>query len=229
MKPLIMVTRSVFLLAVICIVALGAGWISEAGAQVVLADPKLPPEPDPPDCGSLISLYAGTGIFATYPAPISMSNPRHKCFQNVVRQAVGSDEHETFDSIWDATMDFGLGSVPVTLTGSVTTVTFGKIGNTTGTFETEIISMSLSGNAGGYNIQLRESPSLTSSGQTTITDLGGGLYQIDSFFDVYTELSLDGGAWVPQINQAARIILIPVATVSTRPSSWGAIKTLYGE
>ncbi|MBU8922990.1 MAG: hypothetical protein KOO63_14325 [Bacteroidales bacterium] len=228
MRPLVMLTRSVFLLVGICIVALSAGWVSEAGAQVVLSDPNLPPEPDPPDCESLISLYAGTGLFASYSGPISMSTVRHRCFQSVIRTAVGADEHETFDSFWDATMDFGLGPVSVTLTGPVTTVTYGKIGNTTGTFEAEIAAMSLSGTAGSYNIQLRESPTLASPGQTAITDLGGGLYQIDSFFDVYTELSVDGGeTWLAQTTQAARIILVPISTIATQSSSWGAIKSLH--
>ena len=45
---------------------------------------------------------------------------------------------------------------------------------------------------------IRESPTLQSTGQVTIADIGGGLYQIDSFFDVFTELSIDGGAtWMP--------------------------------
>jgi hypothetical protein len=227
MRPLRTVTWSVALLVGIFIVALGAGWPSEAGAQVVLADPALPPEPDPPDCESLISLYAANGVYAVYPGPISMSYPRHKCFQNVFRQAVGSDELETFDSVLDAKVDIGLGPVAVTLTGPVDVIVFGKVGNTTGTFDTEMISMSLSGSAGGSNIQIRESPTLTSPGQTDIVDLGGGLYQIDSFFDIVTELSVDGGPWMPQVNQAVRIVLVPAATVPVKPTTWGTIKALY--
>ena len=45
---------------------------------------------------------------------------------------------------------------------------------------------------GGPPILIREDPAQASVGQTTITDLGGGLYHIDSFFDVFTELSVDG-------------------------------------
>ena len=227
MKPLKTLAFTVLLLIGIFIMALGAGWPSEVGAQVVLSDPNLPPEPDPPNCESLISLYAGTGLFASYPGPVSMSDPRHKCFQNVIRQAIGSDELETFDSIWEAKMDFGSGPVYVTLTGPASTMTYGKILSTTGTFDAEITSMSLSGSAGGYDIQLRESPTLVSPGSTSIMDVGGGLYDIDSFFDVYTELSIDGGAWMPQLNQAARITLVPAATVSTRPTTWGAIKSIF--
>jgi len=44
---------------------------------------------------------------------------------------------------------------------------------------------------------LRESPTIESLGQTSIDIFTGG-YRIDSFFDVFTELSLDGGAtWYP--------------------------------
>ena len=68
------------------------------------------------------------------------------------------------------------------LQGPVQVITLGKTGNTTGTFQTEMISMSLSGNVGGVAVQIREGPTQPSTGQTTITDIGGGLYQIDSFF-----------------------------------------------
>ena len=227
MKPLRAVTWCVPLLVGVFIVALGAGWPSEAGGQVVFTDPSLPPESDPPDCGSLLSLYAAQGLYAVYPGPISLSDPRHKCFQNVFRQAVGSDEFENFDSVWDAKVNMGLGPVAVTLTGPVDVIVFGKIGNTTGTFETEMIALSLSGSVGDSNIQIRESPTLSSLGLTDIANLGGGLYQIDSFFDVFTEMSVDGGPWMPQTNDPVRIVLVSAATVPVQPTTWGAIKALY--
>jgi hypothetical protein len=227
MKPLRKVTWCFPLLVGVFLVALGAGRPSQARGEVVLSNPNLPPEPDPPDCGNLISLYAADGVYAVYPGPITMSDPRHRCFQNVFRQVVGRDEHQTFDSIWDAKIDVGLGPAPVTLTGPVTTIALEKAGNTTGQFDTEMISMSLSGSVGGNNIQIRESPTLASLGEVDIADLGGGLYQIDSFFDIFTELSVDGGPWMPQSNQAVRIVLVPAATVPVQSSTWGAIKVLY--
>ena len=39
--------------------------------------------------------------------------------------------------------------------------------------------------------------------------MGGGLYQIDSFFDVFTELSIDGGPFQPQTNGPGRMVLRP--------------------
>ncbi|MHC4697218.1 MAG: hypothetical protein ACYTFA_10780 [Planctomycetota bacterium] len=181
--------------------------IPESG--VVLPSPDLPPESDPTDCAQIVSQYAGVGVHAMFPGGIDFSDPKHKCFQNVQREAVGDDEIETFDSIVEGLVDIGGGPVPVTLTGPVEVVVFGKTGNTTGTFQTEIISMSLMGDVGGLTMLIRESPSLASTGQTTITDLGGGLYQIDSFFDVFTELST-GGPFDPQTDGPGRVVLVSV-------------------
>ncbi len=47
-------------------------------------------------------------------------------------------------------------------------------------------------------VLLRVSPALGSTGQATITPIGGGRWQVDSFFDVWTEISIDGGGtWIP--------------------------------
>ena len=47
---------------------------------------------------------------------------------------------------------------------------------------------------------IRESPTRQSTGNTSITDIGPAAgCHIDSFFDVFTELSLDGGqTWIPK-------------------------------
>jgi hypothetical protein len=62
-------------------------------------------------------------------------------------------------------------------------------------FDMEMLSLNLNGLLGGAQpFMLRESPTLASTGKTTITQQPGGLYRIDSFFDVFTEMSIDGGA-----------------------------------
>jgi hypothetical protein len=62
----------------------------------------------------------------------------------------------------------------------------------------EMLQLDLSGGNLPAGVRLRESPTLASTGQTSETPIGGGLYHIDSFFDVFTELSLDGGSsWIP--------------------------------
>jgi hypothetical protein len=80
-----------------------------------------------------------------------------------------------------------LTTVNVTAAGSVGPTRF---------FNTEITQLDFS--VGGAMV--RESPTSASPGKTTITDLGSGRFQIDSFFDVFTELSVDGGqTWTPSI------------------------------
>ncbi len=189
------------------------GMICEAIAadKVVLPSPTLPAEGDPRDCDLIVSQYEGVGVHALFPGGVDFSDPKHKCFRNVERQDDGAgNEIETFDSIVEGTVDLGNGPMPVTLVGPVMVVVFGKTGNATGTFQTEMVSMSLAGGVGGLPIEIRKSPSLPSPGQTTITDLGGGAWQIDSFFDVFTEVSVAGGPFQPQINGPGRMVLVPV-------------------
>jgi hypothetical protein len=87
--------------------------------------------------------------------------------------------------------------MPIFMNGPVSTRAYNKgPGDVTGIFDVEMLSMNLVGGPGPFMI--RESPTRASTGKTSITDIGGGMYHIDSFFDVFTELSLDGGAtWMP--------------------------------
>src|SRR5207249_3244336 len=55
----------------------------------------------------------------------------------------------------------------------------------------------------------RESPSFESLGHTQLTDIGGGLFRIDSFFDVFVEISFDGQTWLSSSNGPAHLDLVP--------------------
>jgi hypothetical protein len=64
-------------------------------------------------------------------------------------------------------------------------------------YDTEIIQMNLTGVGGFGPIMIRESPTLLSLGQHTISPDPRG-FRVSSFFDVFTELSTDGGnTWIP--------------------------------
>jgi hypothetical protein len=74
----------------------------------------------------------------------------------------------------------------------------------------EVMSMSASihGISDPLTIQVRESPTKASSGGGSCSALGGGGggggYMIDSFFDIFTEVSTDGGnTWAPSIQTSA--------------------------
>ena len=140
---------------------------------------------------------------------IILDDPIHRPFVGTtIREAIGSDELETFDSLFTA-VEIGQGLGDVSLTGPVQVITHNRALSTTGTFATEIVSMSLSGNTPMGLIMIREAPNLASTGSTDITDLGGGLYHIDSFFDVFTELSVDGGGTWIACDYATRMSLEP--------------------
>ena len=64
--------------------------------------------------------------------------------------------------------------------------------------ETEMLQLDLMGGDMPPGFMIRESPTIRSQGGTAITELSNGRYHIDSFFDVFTELSIDGGqTWNP--------------------------------
>ena len=107
-----------------------------------------------------------------------------------------------------------------------------------GTFDTEIVSMSLSGDVEGMLVEISESPVLPSSGQVTLVRLPEGQFAVDSFFDVFTELSIDGSLPVPADGPTEMDINPPSSTIieqlnwkglasSTPDSAWGRITVDY--
>jgi hypothetical protein len=170
-------------------------------------DPTLPPVNPDPNIG-----YYGHDLHAMYPQGVILNDPFHHAFTGIYRIASGPDEIETFNSVVDALVDvpsMGMFGVPVTLTGPVTTAVRNYTSGQLGTFNVEMLSMSLSGNLLGTPVMVRESPMLHTLGQTSISG-GQGNYTIDSFFDVFTELSLDGGmTWGPDTNGPGHMELCP--------------------
>jgi hypothetical protein len=198
----------------IVLAALVAAWVPLAAqaAGLVTSDPSLPPvggkylTPD-----AVHATYSGPGLL------VVLQKPEHVPFAGHTSATPGGDEIEDFPSTLTGTGTVnGSPPIPINLAGPVQTIVFGKIGNVTGTFETEMLSMDLTGSTPmGDEIMIRESPTLLSLGVTKITDIGGGLYRIESFFDVFTELSVDGGStWIPS-SGSTHVDLVP------EPGAWG--------
>jgi hypothetical protein len=65
-------------------------------------------------------------------------------------------------------------------------------------YQTEMLALDLGGGSMPGGVMIRESPTKQSTGETRITPTGTGTFQISSFFDIWPELSLDGGqTWMP--------------------------------
>lgn len=107
-----------------------------------------------------------------------------------------------------------------------------SITNTTGTaagpFSIAIDSLSMSGGGLPAGVILQASPTLASTGTESITDLGSGQFQIDSSFDLYTELSLDGGStWTPA-SAPLEVSLASVPEPASTTLLLSAILALFG-
>ena len=205
MKAVSLTKMRIFLLLVLCIIA--SGFVRNAGAVPIdgFVTPGLPPIHPNPE----VLYRINEGEVITYPARgIVVSDIEFGSFTDINRSALGIDEFESFDAVLTGDVFIpSMGNFSVTMTGPVDTKVYGKVGQTTGTWIAEILSMSLSGNIGGYSVLIRESPTLHSTGTTSIAV--GNNYMIDSFFDIFTELSIDGGnIWIPQ-GQSTRMNLTP--------------------
>ena len=172
-------------------------------------------------------------VHATFTGPelsVTLANMRHKPSSDPPPEIIidGQDEQERFDSVLEGTAVITAPSqgldgveVPVVLTGPVTTLVRGKAGQTTGSWQTEMVSMNLTGEItipGGPTLTLviSESPTLDSTGQTSVSG-GGGHFQIDSFFDIWTELSIDGGPPIPS-QEPARVQAFPNGIQTDQPT-----------
>jgi hypothetical protein len=85
-------------------------------------------------------------------------------------------------------------------------------------FETEMLSLNLVGTGGAgagvpAGVRLRESPTRRSLGMTTLRQVPGltaaepSGYRIGSFFDIFTEISLDGGQTWSAVRKPSHVIL----------------------
>jgi hypothetical protein len=85
-------------------------------------------------------------------------------------------------------------------------------------YDTELLQLDISGGGLPGNMRLRESPMLASTGKTAISPAPGGGFIIDSFFDVFTELSTDGGlTWTPSLGAPPRMRFTGTAPSNTLP------------
>src|SRR5205814_4572622 len=80
--------------------------------------------------------------------------------------------------------------------------------DTTRFFNTEMLQLDISGGTLPGGVMVRESPSKASLGRTSVRTLPDGQYYISSFFDVFTEISLDNGVnWSPSVSAPAEMVV----------------------
>jgi hypothetical protein len=204
-----MTTRSIARALVFCLAATLA--LASAGSHQAKADGITTANPGLPPTGAI----GGQGVYmtaaqvhATYSGlglDIVLSEVQHGGFSNI-QTSQGSNggvagEVENFNSVLTGLVSVnGSPNSSFTLTGPVEVIAYGRTSNMeTGTFSTQMLSMDLTGSVGGNSVEVMLDPTNATTGSTTITNIGGSptLFHINSFFDVFTDISIDGGAFIP--------------------------------
>jgi hypothetical protein len=156
---------------------------------------------------------------AMYQNGIIISNIAHRVFTaGILPPPPGGPVTHTFGSTleFELSLNSGLTWSPVIMPVT-TTVLIGSNSTSSGYSVYTNRMTGLTGSGGG--VQIRQSPSLVSQGQTCIKPIQGG-YMISSFFDIYTEVSTDGGvSWKPATNGPAHVELkVDPALVAAAPA-----------
>lgn len=218
--------RSINLLSA-CLVLLALGINSSYGQNVWSAN-CVPPQTSSVQGGS--PQYLGS-FHATYPNGgnvYDLTQPVHAIFSacNPPPATPGLCESHSFGSHVKAKLRTNGGAIMDIDAPAAVTVNMCKIGGAdaqTGTYQTEMLQLDIQGGNLPAGVMIRESPTLQSTGQTQISHSGAN-YQIDSFFDIFTELSTDGGAsWTPSSAGPGHMTLTASGSGIPTLNQWGLI------
>ncbi len=153
----------------------------------------------PPPNGLYLPPETQTVAFAN---GLLLRNPAHRLFTASVPPppTPGDSLTHTFGSQveMEVSMDGGVTWLPY-VSGGFTQVHIVNNGPEGGDilYGTEMLALNIGGGTLPAGVMIRESPTKASTGQTRIETIPGG-YMIDSFFDIFTEVSTDGGiTWHP--------------------------------
>ena len=180
-------------------------------ADVTLSDPSLPPltghwTQSPSDA---YARYAGNLVAhgKALEGEIHLRRISLREFHNIRRSYDGNDEIIEFDGAVEGNVNYMRFAMGLHTTESDDSMTFydmahmrirvkGKAGETTGDYplelESSFISLPARDTAGNKLdvVFVRNVQSRSSTGSITITDLGGGAYQMKGYLDAYTEGAL---------------------------------------
>lgn len=139
-------------------------------------------------------------------------------FHNTSDVLSGGNELVSTDAIFSAIIDKNDSGVPGATLGSFSTsgtmdiTYFGRsITNPLGTFDAQITGFDFAGTFNTHPFEVEQNPTTASTGQTTILpDFPfGPSYQVSSFFDVFAEVSLNGGPFVAGPMRVATLSAAP--------------------
>jgi hypothetical protein len=197
------------LLPAAVVLAAVAAVVPVAQASIIQPSPSLPPTTGGYTAGTICvplgpgvcivgaTLHGFTGTVSTF---------------DISGQAVDSSVTLTADVYTDMGGKPGTLIAPVTLGGPIGILYAGRMNDMElGTFTSSLTELDLTGTFHGittHTIEIMLNPMMTSMGPTTVAPSGGN-YRIDSFFDVFAELSLDGGPFMAGPSRTFTLTAIP--------------------
>ena len=199
-----LIDRSRFVARLSGVIAVSLLSVAQASAAVVAASNCLPP------IGPHFKYVGDNHINFQMPGfVVDLSNVVHAGFTNCLAPPQSGSQLETFGS--SVAFDLSFNGGPAQPQSAFATVSVNVLATgTPGVFDTEMVQLDIVGGTLPSAVRVRESPTLQSLGRTTVEDLGGGMYRIDSFFDIFTELSVDGGQnWLPATDPGHVTLTVP--------------------
>jgi hypothetical protein len=180
--------RFIFVVAA-CGLALGGG---VARAAVISTSPTLPPLDAPFVSAGGVGCFPVAGV-CVQPGSLTFTSVESTTFVAAGQDIVANASYEgTLTTLSNTPIG------PITLSGTVEQLVLGRTFSTqTGTWNTEVLAMSLTGPVLGntLTIVLGSTPSTGMASIEAIDE--GNLFRIASFFDIFVQLSLDS---VPPLN-----------------------------
>lgn len=169
-----------------------------AGMTAARADILQPTAELPPPAG----VYSLPVICIT---AVCLVNANVSGFQTLTDMLVAGNELVSTSAIFAANIFQNNGGSPgaplgpLSITGTMDFTFFGRsLSIPLGTFNAQITNFDFAGTFNSHPFEVKQNPGMASTGVTTINQVSpGGMYQVSSFFDVFAELSLDNGPFVP--------------------------------
>jgi hypothetical protein len=184
----------------------------------------------------LAAVRANAGVFQTTPGlPPSAgaySSTATICLPDacIVESDVGSlvptssvffsgNQSITADAVLHAAVFENLGGTPgnpigsLAMTGSLAITYLGRASDDQlGSFESLLTEFDFTGSFDGHTLRSRSNSSQgPGTGSTMVSQVDTKLFQVDGFFDVFSELSVDGGPFIPRPPEEWALVPVPEA------------------
>lgn len=183
---------------------LGVGSAGTAVAEIYPTATLPPPN-------AIYAVTAGAGCFpfagvCVTPGVLANIVPTSSTFIPAGQDIVSNGTFST--ALSDLVTGAPLGTI--TLSGTFEQLVEGRTTPTeTGDFPTELLDLDFSGPVLGHTLTVRLDASHSSTGETSVQPAGSNEFRIDSFFDVFVDLSLDTNPPLSTTRGPLTLTLVP--------------------